>query len=233
MRDVTDDSFDADVLERSLAVPVVVDLWAPWCGPCKTLGPMIESVIAATDGRVELAKVDVDQNPRISGTFKVQSIPAVFALKDKRVIDQFIGAQPEAFVQAFVDRLAPPPSEADLLAGKGDEASLREALAIEAGHTEAVLKLAELLAGRAEAEEALALLARIPETADVRRIAALARTGGSAPAPDDADAKLEQLLARVKHDEAARQEFIDVLEVLGADDPRTAIWRKRLSGALF
>ena len=128
MRDVTDESFERDVLDRSVEVPVVVDLWAEWCGPCKTLGPILEKVIGATEGRVELAKVDVDANPRVSATFKVQSIPAVFALKDRRVIDSFIGAIPEAQVQAFVDRLAPPPSETDLLVAKGDEDSLRAAL---------------------------------------------------------------------------------------------------------
>ncbi|HVE95354.1 MAG TPA: tetratricopeptide repeat protein [Acidimicrobiales bacterium] len=232
MRDVTDDSFETDVIERSLAVPVVVDLWAPWCGPCRTLGPILEKVIGATEGRVELAKVDIDQNPRVSATFKVQSIPAVFALKDKRVADSFIGAQGEPFVQAFVDRLAPPASEADLLAEAGDEASLRRALDIEPGHPGAVVALAELLVGQGQTEEALALLARVPETADVRRVAALARTG-PAPASDEVDAKLEALLPKVKGDDDARQAFVDLLEVLGPDDPRTAAWRRRLTTALF
>ena len=232
MRDVTDDSFEADVIERSTAVPVVVDLWAPWCGPCKTLGPILEKVIGGTGGRVELAKVDVDQNPRVSATFKVQSIPAVFALRDKRVVDSFIGAQPEAFVQAFVDRLAPPPSEADTLATAGDEASLRRALELEPGHVGAVLALAEMLVGRDQGEDALALLARIPETAEVRRVAALARTGPAAAA-DLVEPKLELLLPRVKTDDEARQEFVDLLEVLGPDDPRTATWRRRLTTALF
>ncbi len=95
---------------------MVVDLWAPWCGPCTTLGPILERAVAATEGAVELAKVNVDENPAISAGFRVQSIPAVFAVRDGAVVDQFIGAQPEAEVRAFVDRLAPVPSEADLLA---------------------------------------------------------------------------------------------------------------------
>src|SRR3954447_5544339 len=99
MADITDATFEQDVLERSKQVPVVVDLWAPWCGPCKTLGPIIERVIAETDGKVELAKVNVDENPQVSQAFQVQSIPAVYALKDGKVVDGFIGAQPEATIK--------------------------------------------------------------------------------------------------------------------------------------
>jgi putative thioredoxin len=232
-KDVTDETFEQDVLDRSVHVPVVVDLWAEWCGPCKTLGPIIERVVDATGGRVELAKVDVDANPRVSATFKVQSIPAVYALQDRRVIDSFIGAIPEHQVQAWVDRLAPPPSEADLLVAKGDEDSLRAALAIEPGHTEGVLALSELLVARGDNDEALALLERIPESADTRRIAAMARTSPSAAAADDVDERLAALLPTVKTDDAARQTFVDILEVMGADDPRTAEWRRKLTTALF
>src|SRR5437588_3995243 len=107
MIDVTDTTFDQDVLERSKQVPVVVDLWAPWCGPCRTLGPIIERVVDATEGRVELVKVNVDENPRISATFQVQSIPAVYAMKDRKVVDGFIGALPEPAVAEFVAGLAP------------------------------------------------------------------------------------------------------------------------------
>ena len=141
--DVTDQSFQADVLERSATVPVVVDLWAPWCGPCTTLGPMIEKAVADTGGAVELAKVNVDENPRIAEAFQVQSIPAVFAIRDGQVVDQFIGALPEAQVTGFVQRLAPVPSEADNLVAAGDEASLRQALELEPDHQEAT----EILAG--------------------------------------------------------------------------------------
>src|SRR5688572_14220070 len=110
--DVTDSSFQTDVLDRSSATPVVVDLWAPWCGPCRTLGPILETVIGETDGQVVLAKVNVDENPQISQAFKVQGIPAVYALADGKVVDGFVGAQPEAAVREFVGRLLP--SEADL-----------------------------------------------------------------------------------------------------------------------
>src|SRR5579871_329035 len=99
--DVTDQTFQEAVLTRSNTVPVVVDLWAPWCGPCKTLGPILEKVVEGTGGKVELAKVNVDDNPRVSQTFQVQSIPAVFAIANGQIVDRFIGALPEAQVQAF------------------------------------------------------------------------------------------------------------------------------------
>ena len=236
MRDVTDESFERDVLDRSVEVPVVVDLWAEWCGPCKTLGPILEKVIAETDGRVELVKVDVDANPRVSATFKVQSIPAVFALRDRRVVDSFVGAVPEATVRAFVDRIAPPPTEVDLLVEKGDEGSLRAALATDPGHVDGVLALANLLVERGDNDEALALLQRIPESAETRNVAARARTatvGVDAAAPDDVEERLAALLPQVKEDDSARQTFVDILEVMGPDDPRTAAWRRKLTTQLF
>ncbi len=231
MADVTDATFERDVIERSVEVPVVVDLWAEWCGPCRTLGPILERVVAATQGKVELAKVDVDANPRVAATFQVQSIPAVYALRDRQVVDHFIGAQPEARVQEFVDALAPSKTEADLLAERGDEASLRRALELEPSHPQAVVALAELLVGRGEGEEALQLLARVPETADVRRVAAMARVG--AQEQPDPTSELDDLLERVKTDEAARQRYVDLLEVMGPEDPRTAQYRRALTTRLF
>ena len=123
MADVTDQTFTDEVIERSKTVPVVVDLWAPWCGPCKTLGPILDKVIGETKGLVELAKVNVDENPAVSQAFQVQSIPAVYALKDGQVVDGFMGAQPEAEVVAFVQRLldASATDEADGDAEAGDE----------------------------------------------------------------------------------------------------------------
>ncbi|MHB8467469.1 MAG: tetratricopeptide repeat protein [Acidimicrobiales bacterium] len=232
--DVTDATFESDVLNRSTATTMVVDLWAPWCGPCKTLGPILEKLVAESDG-IELVKVDIDENPGVANAFRVQSIPAVFAIKDKQVVDGFIGALPEAQVKAWLDKLAPAPSEAEQLIAKGDETSLRGALEIEPGNEQGVLALAELLVGRgdqAASDEALSLLARIPESAETRRIAALARTGDAAIA-DGVEEKLDALLDRVKDDEVARQEFVDLLEVMGADDPRTAAYRRQLTSRLF
>lgn len=264
MVDVTDASFQTDVIEKSMEVPVVVDLWAEWCGPCKTLGPILETVIAETNGQVVLAKVDVDSNPATSQAFQVQGIPAVYALKNGQVVDGFVGAQGEREVREFIGRLLP--SEQDLeierLLGIGDEESLIKVLEFMPDHHAAVPALAELLAGNGETELALELLKRVPETADTRRIAALARTGlaaapaeapaagietpgsftseepadappAAAAAADDFDEKLTALLDKVKTDDDARQQFVDLLEVMGPNDPRTADYRKQLSMRLF
>jgi putative thioredoxin len=232
MADVTDATFEELVIKRSHQVPVVVDLWAPWCGPCRTLGPTIEKVVAETDGGVELAKVNVDENPSISAAFQVQSIPAVFAISGGKVVDSFIGALPEHQVRAFVSGLAPVVSEADQLVAVGDEASLRQALELEPGHEAATLALAEQLLGKGDRDEALGLLAKVPESAESRRISALARVG-PAPADDAVASELDELLDRVKGDDEARQRFIDLLEVLGPEDPRTSQYRKALTARLF
>ena len=231
--DVTDATFETEVIQRSANTPVVVDLWAEWCGPCKTLGPTLEKVVAETDGKVVLVKVDVDHNPAIASAFRVQSIPAVYAFKDGQVVDGFIGALPEHGVAEFISRLAPTATEADELVAAGDEESLRKALELDPDHEGAVVTLAELLAGRGDSEEALTLLSRLPETAETRRVAAAARLGAEPSADGDVEGRLDGLLERVKEDQAARQEFVDLLEVMGPDDPRTSRYRKALTARLF
>src|SRR5207237_179995 len=145
--DVTDSTFESDVIERSAEVPVVVDLWADWCGPCKTLGPILEKVIAETDGKIELAQVAIVHNPQVAGASGVQQIPAVV-------------------------------------------------------HS--------------------------------RRVAAAARLAGEGVAVgDDVTARLDSLLDRVKGDDDARQEFVDLLETMGPEDPRTVEYRKQLTARLF
>ncbi len=233
MTDVTDATFTTAVVERSNEVPVVVDLWAPWCGPCQQLGPLIERVIEGTDGKVELVKVNVDENPQISSAFQVQSIPAVYALKDGAVVDHFIGAQGEAAVQAFVDGLLPTEAEdrvGELLA-EGTAAALEEALALAPDDERVVVALGDAHIDAGRTDEALELLDRVPESPETRRVAARARTGDTDL--DDVASRLDGLLERVKVDEDARQEFVDLLELLGPDDPRTAGYRKALSQRIF
>ena len=236
--DVTDETFQADVLARSATVPVVVDLWAPWCGPCTTLGPMLEKAVADTGGAVELAKVNVDENPRIAQTFPVQSIPAVFAIRNGQVVDQFIGALPEAQVTAFVQGLAPAPSEADTLAARR-----RRGLPAPGARARARPRRRHRGArpppdrpgrggrgagtaaapARDRASRALAAEARLLE----------AGVDVSGTDRDEMAAKLDELLDRVRDDDAARQEFVDLLEAMGADDPRTNEYRRALAARLF
>jgi putative thioredoxin len=231
--DVTDATFEAEVINRSKEVPVVVDLWAPWCGPCRTLGPILEQAVDDTDGQVVLTKVNVDENPQISAAFGVQSIPLVVAVKDGQPVDGFLGAHPEANVRQFVERLLPTAQEQTIagLVAAGDEDSLRQALELEPGNEDAVIALAELLADRGDGDDALALLARIPENDRVRRVAARARLGNEPT--DGYDAKLNELLDRVRDDDEARQEYVDLLELMGPDDPRTAGYRRQLTSRLY
>lgn len=231
--DVTDATFESEVIEKSNDVTVVVDLWAPWCGPCKTLGPIIEKVIDATNGKVVLAKVNIDENPAIGQAFKVQSIPAVYALQDGAVVNGFMGALPEHEIQTFIDSLGPSEQEqaiSELIAG-GDEGSLRIALQLEPANEDAIGALGELLVADGRTDEALALVERIPENERTRKIAASARVG-EAP-NDDFDAQLSALLDRVKNDDDARQQFVDILELMGVEDPRTAEYRRQLTMRLY
>ena len=225
-------------MERSTEVPVVVDLWAPWCGPCRTLGPILEKVVDETNGEVELVKVNIDENPQIAAAFGVQSIPAVFALRDGQVVDNFIGAVPEPTVRTFIERLAQAmPSEADQLVALGDEQSVRAALELEPDHREAIRTLAELLIAEGKPADALEVLSRIPETPETSRVAALARLSiagdESLLDSDDLEERLNALLEKVRDDETARQEYVDVLSAMDPEDPRTTVFRKRLSARLF
>ena len=159
--DATEIDFERDVIERSKEVPVVVDFWADWCGPCKQLSPALEAAETKRDGEVVLAKVDVDSNQALAQPFGVQGIPAVKAFRDGKIVDEFTGAVPPAQVEAFFDGLAP--SRADELLAAGDELSLREALELEPRRADVAVALAKARLGRGAEAEALEAVENFPE----------------------------------------------------------------------
>ena len=243
--DVTESTFETAVIERSRTVPVVVDFWAEWCGPCRTLGPVLEREVARRDGAVELAKLDVDANPHLAETYGIQGIPAVKAFRNGRVVSEFVGAQPPPAVARFLDSLIP--SQAEVLAGKGDEASLREALALEPGQAGAAIALARLLQGRGELHEALDVLDPVRGSFAADGLAArlrlqLAGAQDLEPAFAAIDAghrerALDVLISAIRPTRPDRDDIrrivVGILDELGLDDPLTASSRARLASALY
>jgi putative thioredoxin len=237
--DATDTTFEQEVIQRSYEKPVVVDFWAEWCGPCRMLGPVIEQAVEARGDAVELVKVDTDANPGVSRTFGIQSIPAVKAFKDGKVVDEFVGALPPAQVNRFLDRIVP--SEADALVAEGGEANLRRALELEPARIDAKVALARLV----PREEALELLAnatgfaaeglaarlRLEEDPDLAEAFAAIDRG-------DVEPGLDTLIGAIPGSEGEQREdlrraVVGVLDELGVDHPVARESRRKLANALY
>jgi putative thioredoxin len=244
--DTTEATFETDVLARSHEVPVVVDFWAEWCGPCRSLGPIIEDAVAARDGQVELVKLDTDANQRIAAEYRIQSIPAVKAFKDGKVVDEFIGAVPRPAVERFLDGLLP--SEADTLVAGGSEDELRRALALEPARADAAVPYARILAARDEREAALAVLANVAGSFAADGLAARLRLEQADPALIDAftaldagetqrgiDALIAAIAATDDPDrrDDLRRVVIGVLDELGVEHPVSRESRRKLASALY
>jgi putative thioredoxin len=258
--EVTDDTFEQTVIEGSAERPVVVDLWAEWCGPCRTLGPMLEKVAVERDGQFLLAKVDVDHTTvgnALLQAVRSQSIPTVVAFRDRQPVSMFIGAYPEPEINRFVDSILPTDAEvgakeAEQAAESGDvdaaERGFREALAEDPDNADAGLGLARLLVDRGAFDEAEPLVAKHQPAPEAERLRAMIDVHRWADEPGDGTlamakrlaatgdwaAALSGMTAALGEDrDAARDAMVTAFAVLGDDDPLVPEFRRRLAAALF
>ena len=224
IKDGTDAGFMADVIEASKTTPVIVDFWAPWCGPCRQLGPAIEKAVLAAKGKVKLVKIDIDKHPAYAGQLRVQSIPAVFAFAGGRPVDGFMGALPDSQVKQFVDRIAgqAPAGETDELLKLAKESlelgdvggaaqAYAQILQADPSHLKAIGGLARLYLQAGDAERAAEVVAMVPEDArdpDLESARAALALANEAPSETRV---LEQALAADPDDHQARLDLAKAL----------------------